>query len=39
MLGFQPDVSSDMKARFTLAINTIKTVASNIMKKPITPEP
>ena len=39
MLGFQQDVSSDTKARFTLAMNTIKTVASNIMEKPITSEP
>ena len=39
MLGFQQDVSSDIKARFTLAINTIKTVASNIMEKLVTLEP
>ena len=39
MLGFQQDVSSDIKARFTLAINTIKTVSSNIMEKLVTPEP
>ena len=39
MLGFQQDVSSDTKARFTLAMNTIKTVASNIMEKLVTLEP
>ena len=39
MLGFQQDVSSDIKARFTLAINTMKTVASNIMEKLVTLEP
>ena len=37
-LGFQRDVSSDTKARFTLAMNTIKTVASNIMEKLVTLE-
>ena len=39
MLGFQRDVSSDINARFTLAINTIKTLASTIMEKLITLEP
>ena len=39
MLGFQRDVSSDINARFTPAINTIKTLASNIMEKLITLEP
>ena len=39
MLGFQRDVSSDINARFTLAITAIKTLASNIMEKPINPEP
>ena len=39
MLGFQRDVSSDINARFTLAINTIKTIASTIMEKLITLEP
>ena len=39
MIGFQQDASSDIKARFTLAINTIKTVASNIMEKLVTLEP
>ena len=39
MLGFQRDVSSDINARFTMAINTIKTLVSNIMEKLITLEP
>ena len=38
-LGFQRDVSSDINARFTLAINTIKMLVSNIMEKLITLEP